>query len=79
MRDCASWWLWGLVAPGLATGSNHSGHPASTFPLTSNIIYIPFLIKKKPAHPGKGSIPNTFMKLGDDFPSVHEFKTFWCN
>ena len=47
-----SWWLWGLVAPGLGrlkpdtTGSSHSGRPASdfsTFPLNSNIIYIPSL------------------------------------
>ena len=35
--SCASWWLWGLVAPGLGrlkvdtTGSSHRGHPASTF------------------------------------------------
>ena len=44
------WWLWGLVAPWLGwlkpdtTGSSHSVRPASdfsTFPLISNIIYIP--------------------------------------
>ena len=49
---CASWWLWGLVAPGLGrlkpdtTGSSHRGRPASdfsTFPFISNIIYIPSL------------------------------------
>ena len=34
---CVSWWLWGLVAPGLGrlkpdtTGSSHSGRPASDF------------------------------------------------
>ena len=47
--SCASWWLWGLVAPGLGrlkpdtTGSSHRGRPASdfsTFPFISNIIYI---------------------------------------
>ena len=50
--SCASWWLWGLVALGLGrlkpdtTGSSHRGRPASdysTFPLISNIIYIPSL------------------------------------
>ena len=49
---CVSWWLWGLVAPGLGrlkpdnTGSSHSGRPASdlsTFPLVGNLIYIPSL------------------------------------
>ena len=44
--SCASWWLWGLVDPGLGrlkpdtTGSSHRGHPASdfsTFPFISNI------------------------------------------
>ena len=50
--SCASWWLWGLVAPGLGrlkpdtTGSSHRGWAASdfsTFPFISNIIYIPSL------------------------------------
>ena len=48
--NCANWWLWGLVAPGLgrlkpdSTGSSHSGRPASdfsAFPLVSNVVYIP--------------------------------------
>ena len=45
MGICASWWLWGLVAPGLGrlkpdtTGSCHGGRPASDFS-TFNIIYI---------------------------------------
>ena len=52
VRGCGAWWLWGLVAPGLGrlkpdtTGSSHRGCPASdfsTFPLFSNIIYIPSL------------------------------------
>ena len=46
--SCASWWLWGLVAPGLGrlkpdtTGSSHRGRPASDFNFP-HIIYIPSL------------------------------------
>ena len=64
--SCTSWWLWGLVAPGLGrlkpdtTGSSYSGRPASdfsTFTLISNIIYIPSLGVKVQSDPTKNNFP----------------------
>ena len=44
MGSCASWWLWGLVAPGLGrlkpdtTGLSHRGHPASDFSTFPSLV-----------------------------------------
>ena len=67
MGSCASWWLWGLVAPGLGRlkpdtiGSSHRGRLASdfsTFPFISNIIYIPSLGRVTLTTPVKRQFPS---------------------
>ena len=64
---CASWWLWGLVAPGLGrlkldtTGSSHGDRPASDFSTFPLVIYIGVKVQSDTHFSSKRYFPSNIL------------------